>query len=382
MKGNVLMIYFDNAATTAPSSEVCRAVAKGLECFGNPSSLHKLGLDAEKLLNNSRDIIASALSVQPQEIYFTSGATESNNTAIIGAAKKFGKRKKRIVTTSVEHPSVAEVCMRLESEGFEIIRVSPDANGKINAADIINAVDDNTFLVTCMYVNNENGFIMPVEKAFSVIKKRYPQVLTHCDCVQAFMKIPVKAKNLNADLISLSAHKIHGPKGIGALYVKKGVSLPAFIVGGGQEKSFRSGTESIPLICGFSEAVKELCGNIDQRFEYVKSLQSYLSERCGQYDNIHVNSDADCSPYVNSIAVSGLKSEVLLHFLEEQEIYVSSGSACSKGKKSSVLQEFKVSEKYLDSTIRISLSKNNTKKEIDILINALEEADKRLCKIR
>ncbi len=272
--------------------------------------------------------------------------------------------------------------MRLESEGFEIIRVSPDANGKINAADIINAVDDNTFLVTCMYVNNENGFIMPVEKAFSVIKKRYPQVLTHCDCVQAFMKIPVKAKNLNADLISLSAHKIHGPKGIGALYVKKGVSLPAFIVGGGQEKSFRSGTESIPLICGFSEAVKELCGNIDQRFEYVKSLQSYLSERCGQYDNIHVNSDADCSPYVNSIAVSGLKSEVLLHFLEEQEIYVSSGSACSKGKKSSVLQEFKVSEKYLDSTIRISFSKNNTKKEIDILINALEEADKRLCKIR
>ncbi|MDE6149755.1 MAG: cysteine desulfurase [Ruminococcus sp.] len=376
------MIYFDNAATTAPSSEVCRAVAKGLKCFGNPSSLHRLGLDAEKLLNSARENIAAALGANPQEIYFTSGATESNNTAIIGAAKKFGKRKKKIVTTSVEHPSVAEVCTHLENEGFKIVRVSPNAEGKFNASDIINAVDDNTFLVTCMYVNNENGFILPVEKVFSAIKKRYPHVLTHCDCVQAFMKIPFKAKKLNADLISLSAHKIHGPKGIGALYVKKGVNIPAFIVGGGQEKAFRSGTESIPLICGFSAAVEELCGNIDQRFEYVKSLQSYLFEKCGKYENIHVNSDADCSPYVNSIAVNGLKSEVLLHFLEEREIFVSSGSACSKGKKSSVLQEFKVSEKYLDSTIRISFSKDNTKNEIDILIKALDEADKKLCKIR
>ena len=163
-------------------------------------------------------------------------------------ARKFGKRKKRIVTTSVEHPSVSEVCTRLESEGFEVIRVLPDADGRINAADIINSVDDNTFLVTCMYVNNENGFILPVEKAFSVIKKKYPDVITHCDCVQAFLKLPIKAKKLNADLISLSAHKIHGPKGIGALYMKKGVNIPAFIVGGGQEKTFRSGTESVPLI--------------------------------------------------------------------------------------------------------------------------------------
>lgn len=285
------MIYFDNAATTAPSNEACKAVSEGLKCFGNPSSLHRLGLDAEKLLDIARDNIASVLGVQAHEIYFTSGATESNNTAILGAARKFGKRKKRIVTTSVEHPSVSEVCTRLESEGFEVIRVLPDTDGRINAADIINSVDDNTFLVTCMYVNNENGFILPVEKAFSVIKKKYPDVITHCDCVQAFLKLPIKAKKLNADLISLSAHKIHGPKGIGALYMKKGVNIPAFIVGGGQEKTFRSGTESVPLICGFSAAVMELSENIDRRYEYVKSLQTYLFDRCSQFDNIHINSD-------------------------------------------------------------------------------------------
>ena len=382
MKGNVLMIYFDNAATTAPSNEACKAVSEGLKCFGNPSSLHRLGLDAEKLLDIARDNIASVLGVQDHEIYFTSGATESNNTAILGAARKFGKRKKRIVTTSVEHPSVSEVCTRLESEGFEVIRVLPDADGRINAADIINSVDDNTFLVTCMYVNNENGFILPVEKAFSVIKKKYPDVITHCDCVQAFLKLPIKAKKLNADLISLSAHKIHGPKGIGALYMKKGVNIPAFIVGGGQEKTFRSGTESVPLICGFSAAVMELSENIDRRYEYVKSLQTYLFDRCSEFDNIHINSDSNCSPYVNSIAISNLKSEVVLHFLEERDIFVSSGSACSKGKKSSVLKNFRVAEKYLDSTIRISFSKDNTKCEIDSLIEALAEANKKLCKIR
>ena len=382
MKGNVLMIYFDNAATTAPSEKACKAVSEGLMCFGNPSSLHRLGLNAEKLLDIARDNIASVLGVQEHEIYFTSGATESNNTAILGAARKFGKRKKRIVTTSVEHPSVSEVCTRLENDGFEVIRVSPGTDGKINAADIINSVDDNTFLVTCMYVNNENGFILPVEKAFSVIKKKYPDVITHCDCVQAFLKLPIKAKKLNADLISLSAHKIHGPKGIGALYVKKGVNIPAFIVGGGQERAFRSGTESVPLICGFSAAVKELSENIDRRYEYAKSLQTYLFDRCSEFDNIHINCDSNCSPYVNSIAISNIKSEVLLHFLEERDIFVSSGSACSKGKKSSVLKNFRVAENYLDSTIRISFSKDNTKFEIDSLIEAFVDANKKLCKIR
>ncbi|MGN0601561.1 MAG: cysteine desulfurase family protein [Oscillospiraceae bacterium] len=375
------MIYFDNAATTAPNEGVCNAVAEGLKAFGNPSSLHKLGLDSEKLITSSREIIAKSLGANIEELFFTSGATESNNTAIFGAAKKFGKRKNKIVTTSVEHPSVAEACTFLENQGFEVVRISPDDNGIINATDIISAVDDNTFLVTCMLVNNENGFIIPVDKAFSAIKRKYPQVLTHCDCVQGFMKIPVKTKKLCADMISLSGHKIHGPKGIGALYIRKGVSIPSLIYGGGQEKSFRSGTESVPLINGFGKAVEQLNPTVSTRFEYVKGLQNYLFEQC-EKNGIHVNSTFDCSPYVNSISVENLKSEVLLHFLEQKEIYVSSGSACSKGKKSSVLKEFKVPEKYLDSTIRISFSSENTKEEIDMLMRAINEAKEKLCGIK
>lgn len=376
------MIYFDNAATTAPGREVCQAVMTGLESFGNPSSLHRLGLESEKLVTYAREVIAKSVGADSGEIYFTSGATESNNTAIMGAVKKFGKRKNRIVTTSIEHPSVAEVCTQLEMQGFEVVRISPDDEGKINAQDIISAVDDNTFLVTCMLVNNENGFILPIDRAFSAIKRKFPQVLTHCDCVQGFMKIPFKVKKLGADMISLSGHKIHGPKGIGALYIKKGVKIPPLVYGGGQEQNFRSGTEFVPLICGFGKAVEMLSDNINERFEYVKGLQDYLMEQCSNTDGVHVNSSADGSPYVTSIAVENLKSEVLLHFLEEKDIYVSSGSACSKGKKSGVLKEFKVQEKYLDSTIRISFCADNTKDEIDSLMTAIKQAQQKLCGIK
>lgn len=375
------MIYFDNAATTVPCKAACDGVMNGLKNFGNPSSLHRLGLEAEKLVTAARETIAVAIGADSSEIFFTSGATESSNTAIMGAVKKHGKRKKKIVTTAVEHPSVAAVCTQLEADGFEIVRISPNQDGEIEANEIISAVDDNTFLVTCMLVNNENGYILPIQKTFSVIKKRYPDVITHCDCVQAFMKIPVKSKKLNADMISLSAHKIHGPKGIGALYVKKGTKIPSLVYGGGQERDFRSGTESVPLICGFGAAVNELLPTITERFEYVKDLQKYLFDCC-EKSGFHVNSTVECSPYVNSIAVENLKSEVLLHFLEEKEIYVSSGSACSKGKKSGVLGEFGVDEKYMDSTIRISFCSDNTKDEIRALINALKEAENKLCKIR
>lgn len=375
------MIYFDNAATTAPSEQVCDAVVEGMRNFGNPSSLHRLGLQSEKMVTCARETIAKSIGAQPEEIYFTSGATESSNTAIFGAVKKFGKRKKKIVTTSVEHPSVSEVCTLLENDGFDVVRVSPNSEGEIIAEEIISAVDDDTFLVTCMLANNENGYILPIARAFAAIKRKYPNVLTHCDCVQAYMKMPINVKRLNADMISLSGHKIHGPKGIGALYIKKGVKIPSFVYGGGQERNFRSGTESVPLICGFAKAVEQLSPTVSDRFKYVKSLQIYLFEQCEQ-NGIHVNSDAECSPYVNSIAGENLKSEVLLHFLEEKEIYVSSGSACSKGKKSSVLKEFGVKECYLDSTIRISFCVDNTKAEIDCLIAAINEAKEKLCGIK
>lgn len=376
------MIYLDNAATTKPSAAVCSAVMDGLENFGNPSSLHKAGLNAELSVSRSRETVASALGCTPEEIFFTSGATESNNTAIFGAYKAQGKRKKRVVTTTVEHPAVARPIDELEKLGCEVIRVAPDENGKFNARDIFSAVNDDTFLVSCMLVNNETGAILPIEKAFSMIKKKYPEVITHCDCVQGFMKLPVKTKKLCADMISVSGHKIYAPKGIGALYVRKGLHIPPLMLGGGQEKGFRSGTESVPLICGLGAAVSELMYNISENLEKMRELEKYLFEKCAENGEISVNYAEDKSPYVNSISVKDLKSEVLLHFLEEREVYVSSGSACSKGKKSGVLQEFRIPAQNLDTTIRVSFSVLSTKDDVDKLMEAIEQAQKKLARLK
>ena len=375
------MIYLDNAATTKPCDDACKAVMNGLEHFGNPSSLHKVGLDAEILVTKARQQLADALGCNEDEIFFTSGATESNNTAVFGAYKAHGKRKHRVVTTTVEHPAVAHPCDELEKMGCEVIRISPDESGEISAKDIFDAVNDDTFLVSCMLVNNETGNILPVDKAFSMIKRKYPQVICHCDCVQGFMKIPVKVKKLNADLISISGHKIYAPKGIGALYVKKGVHIPAFMLGGGQEKGFRSGTESVPLICGLGASVQMLKDNINENFANAKKLQEYLIEKCGENGGISINSKGNLSPYVTSIAVKKLKSEVLLHYLESKDVFVSSGSACSKGKKSGVLQEFKIPSENLDSTLRISFSIETTTEDIDGLMQAIKSAQNELARI-
>lgn len=375
------MIYLDNAATTKPCKAAADAVMKGLECFGNPSSLHSLGLEAETLMNGQREIIAAAVGAQAKEIFFTSGATESSNTAIFGAYAAQGKRKHRIVTTSVEHPSVANPINKLEQLGCEVVRLSPDENGQISPKAVLNAVNGDTLLVSMMLVNNEVGAVFDVGGAFALIKKKYPQVVTHCDCVQGFMKIPFTVKKLGADLISLSGHKIYAPKGVGALYVRSGVHIPPFMLGGGQEKGFRSGTESVPLICGFGAAVAALSGKVDENFKRARSVQGYLIQRCGENGGITVNFVGG-SPYVTSISVQGLKSEVLLHFLEKKGIFVSSGSACSKGRKSSVIKEFRVPEKLSDSVLRISFSVDTTNEDIDGLMGAISEAQGSLARIR
>ena len=376
------MIYFDNAATTRPMQAAVDAAVSAMtgEGFGNPSSLHRLGLGASQCVSAARKVIASSLGALPEEIYFTSGATEADNTAVFGAASSLGKRKKKIVITSVEHPAVAEPVRQLEMQGFEVVRVSP-RDGKFYADDIVNAVCKDTCLVSCMAVNNETGAALPVAEAFSRIKKLYPDTLTHCDAVQCYMKLPVKAKNLKADMISLSGHKIHAPKGIGALYVKKGVHISPLMFGGGQEKGFRSGTESVPLIAAFGAAVGELGKTLDERYSYVSGLSALLREKAIAA-GLTVNSPQDGSPYVNSIAIEGLRSEVLLHFLEQKGIYVSSGSACSKGKKSSVLAEFGVPDKLADFTIRVSFCAENTAEDVEKLLAALEEARNTLQKVK
>lgn len=377
------MIYFDNAATTKPCDEAIKAVCEAMKInWSNPSSLHGFGLKAEQAVNSAREIIAKSLNTDRDCIYFTSGATESNNLAIFSAAKTLGRHKKKIVTTSIEHPSVSQPIKYLEENGFEVVYVSPNKSGEINPADIISAVDDNTCLVTCQLVNNETGYILPISKAYKAIKRLYPKTLTHCDCVQGFMKLNVSASGLNADLISLSGHKVYGPKGVGALYVKKGVRVLPVNFGGGQEKGIRSGTEAVPNIAGFGAAVEVFSRNIDERYEKMSELSSYLCQQAETVEGVKVNKFSECSPYIVSVTVDNIKSETLLHYLEQKGIYVSSGSACSKGKKSGVLKAFGYDDKALDSTIRLSFSHENLMSEIDEFIKHIKNAQAELAKIR
>ncbi|MGN0621459.1 MAG: cysteine desulfurase family protein [Porcipelethomonas sp.] len=374
-------IYLDNAATTRPCREALNAVT---ECmtnnYGNPSSLHSAGLRAQLTVDGVRKTIAKAISADPGGICFTSGATESNNLAILGTAASYGKRRPKIITTTVEHSSVKQSMNHLEEMGFEIVRISPDEKGKINYENIVSAVDERTCLVSMMLVNNETGYVLPVRRAFYGIKKRFPDCVTHCDTVQGFMKLPVKVRELNADLISMSAHKIYGGKGVGALYVNKGIRLRNIIFGGKQEKGLRPGTENVPMIAGFGEAVRVLSGNIQSRYEEMERLKKMFVERISRNEGIVLNSGEDCMPYIINISIPGIRSEIMLHFLEEKGIYVSSGSACSKGAKSGVLTEFGLSDELADSAVRVSLSHDTTVQELRILAENLEYGIKRLQK--
>ena len=377
------MHYLDNAATTKPSDKCVKKIISMLEDdFANPSSLYKLGVNAEIAVNNARKIVAGVLGCNENEITFTSCATESTNTVLFGAAKKFGKRKNHIVTTAVEHPATAKCVDELEKMGFAVTRVSPDLNGSFSAQSIVDAVTDKTFLVSCMLVNNETGCVLPVQEAFRKIKKLYPDCLTHCDAVQGFLKIPFKVKQLAADCVSLSGHKVHAAKGVGALYINSNVKLPPLLLGGGQERGFRSGTENTPLIAGFGEAVAELAPTTALRFEKVTALKNYLLDKLAGLNGVTVLSRPDASPYIVSLAVENIKSETLLHFLEEKQIYVSSGSACSKGKKSAVLLGFGVPPYIADSAVRVSFCAENTYDDINALVNEIKNAQLKLAKIK
>lgn len=376
-----MSIYLDNAATTKPCREAVKAINDCLtDSFGNPSSLHNEGLKAQMIIDNVRKIIAKSIAADPACIYFTSGATESNNMAILGTVGVYGKRKNKIVTTTVEHPSVEKAIENLEEKGFEIIRISPDRCGNIPYEKIVNAVDENVCLASVMMVNNETGYILPVRRAFYGIKKRFPQCVTHCDAVQGFMKIPFKVSEINADIISFSGHKIHGGKGVGAIYLKKGIRLQPLLFGGGQEKGLRSGTENVPMIAGMGAAVKAYSSNISERYEKIADLKEKFLRKISAVQGIKINSDENASPYIINISIPGIRSEIMLHFLEEKGIYVSSGSACSKGAESNVLKEFGINGSRGDSAIRISLCSDNTLVDLASLISSIEEGMEKLAK--
>ncbi|MBR0140706.1 MAG: cysteine desulfurase [Ruminococcus sp.] len=367
-----MSIYLDNAATTKPCREAVESAVNAMtENFGNPSSLHRAGLDAQLVLDNARKVIASSTGAESENIIFTSGATESNNLAIRGICSAYGKRKKKIIASSVEHASVDETLNDMEKNGFEVVRISPREDGNFYAEDFINACDENTVLITMMYVNNETGYILPVQETFTKVKKRFPDIITHTDCVQAYMKINFKAGRLCADLISLSGHKIHAVKGIGALYIRKGIRLIPIITGGKQEKGIRSGTESVPLAAAFGSAVNRFSKDIDTRYEKVSELKKYLTEKLSEIDGVEINSPENGSPYIVNIS-QNKRSEIMLHFLESKGIYVSSGSACSKGQQSGVLGQFGITGKRADCALRISMTAETTIQELDEFINALK----------
>ena len=365
--------YLDNAATTKPSDAAVKAAVDAMTvCFGNPSSLHNVGVEAEKLITAARKSIAATIACAPESVTFTSGATESNNMAILGGARTYGKRRRKIVTTTIEHPSVAEPINHLEEQGYEVVRIAPDRDGNISAEDIVAAVDANTFMVSCMLVNNETGYILPVKRAFMAIKRNFPECITHSDCTQGFLKVPFKATDLCADMISISAHKVHGVKGVGALILSKGTRLLPITFGGGQEKGLRSGTESVPLISAFGAVAEEFRTTLPQAVANAEEMNSYIRKKLSKLEGISVNSGEEgFSPFILNSSVDGIRSEIMLHFLESRGVYVSSGSACSVGKKSTVLKEFGLDDKRIDSAIRISISRYTTWKDTDMLINGI-----------
>ncbi len=372
--------YLDNAATTKPCKAAVDAMMRCFsEHYGNPSSLHKAGLLAQQETDHARVVLASALGCDTREIIFTSCATESTNMALRSTAAAYGRRRKKIITSAVEHASVKKTLAYLsDSEGFEIVEVKPDETGTYRAIDFLKECDDNTVMISMMMVNNETGHVLPVKEAFSMIKRKFPHVITHCDAVQAFMKYPVKANALCADFISISGHKVHAAKGVGTLYARKGVKLRALIFGGKQERELRAGTESVPLIAGFGATVEALSSDIEKRFNYVKELNISLRERLMQLDGVRIISPENASPYVLSIVVSNIRSEIMLHYLEARGVYVSSGSACSKGAGSGVPEIFGASSKEADSVLRISFSSENTLEDVCALVDGIAAGQKEI----
>ncbi len=373
-----MSVYLDNSATTKPcENAVKKALEMMTENYGNPSSLHQLGYNAKKELDVSRKTLATFLSCGENEIFFTPSGTTANNTAILGTARTKKREGKKIITTFLEHPSVIKPFEMLGEMGFETVFLKPDKNGKINLEELSNAVDENTILVSVMAVNNEVGSIQDVAKVKSIIKQNKSKAYFHCDAVQGFGKIILKPKKLGIDLMSMSAHKIHGLKGTGALYVNNSCRLLPSILGGGQESGLVSGTEALPNICAFAEAVRSI-GNVEENFARVTQVKQYFIDKISALDGVYVNSPKDSLPYIINISCEGVPSQVMLNSLSSMGIFVSAGSACAKGHRSNVLTNMEIPPKLIDSAIRISLSKTTTENDMEILYNGIVDTIKRV----
>lgn len=373
--------YLDNAATTKPFETVRDIMVKTMEQdFGNPSSMHKKGLEAENYLKRAKEIIASNLKVNTSEITFTSGGTESNNQALIGAAMANKRAGNHIITTRIEHASVHNPLLYLEEQGFRVTYLSVNQNGHISIEELLEAICEETILVSIMYVNNEIGAVEDIAQIAKAIKEKKQEILLHVDAIQAFGKYRIYPKRMQIDLLSVSGHKIHGPKGVGFLYIREKVKIKAIIYGGGQQKGMRSGTENVPGIAGLGQAVAEIYENHEEKIQYLYQLKNTFLEGIKTIEGITVNAlekltVTETAPHIISVSVAGIRSEVLLHALEEKGIYVSSGSACASNhpQLSGTLQAIGLKKELLDATLRFSLSVNTTKEEIEYTLTVFKE---------
>ncbi len=370
--------YFDNSATTRCSDAAVALMQQVLlEDYGNPSSLHMKGVVAEKYIKTATEQIARILKVAEKEIIFTSGGTESNNLALIGVALANQRTGKHIITTSIEHASVYNPLIFLEEQGFEVTYLPVDAQGRISMEALAEAVREDTILVSMMHVNNEIGTIEPIEEAAKLIHEKNPKTLIHVDAIQSFGKLRIYPKRMGIDLLSVSGHKIHGPKGVGFLYVKDKTKIKPIIHGGGQQKNMRSGTENVAGIAGLGAAAEELYQNFDEKIERLYELRDYLVAGMQALEGTTVNGadGRNAAPHIVSVSFAGIRAEVLLHALEERGIYVSTGSACSSNHPaiSGTLKAIGVKPELLDSTVRFSLSVESTREEADYVLEQLAE---------
>ncbi len=373
-----MFAYLDNSATTRPCLEAVEAVSAAMtDCWGNPSALHSLGIEALRRVQTARGQVARALGTEPDRVFFTSGGTEADNWAIFSAARRLGKRGRHVVTTQIEHHAVLHPMQQLEQLGFEVTYLAPDSLGNVTLDALRAALRPDTILVSVMMVNNEVGSVMPIQSMAKLVHRLCPSALFHTDAVQGFLKVPFRASSLDADLISVSSHKVHGPKGAGALFIRKGLSLPPLLHGGGQESGFRSGTEAVPNILGFGAACEAAAKTLREDLARENRLKELALRRLGEIPGVVING-AHAAPHILSFAVPGLRSQGIINCLQDRSVYVSAGSACAKGHRSHVLEAMGLAPEIIDGAVRASLSRFTAEEEIDALVEAVREAAQRL----
>ena len=370
-------VYLDNSATTRAYPEVGDIVYKVMcQDYGNPSSMHRKGVEAEHYVKDAKEILAKLLKVNAKEIFFTSGGTESDNLALIGAARANRRRGNHLITSSIEHPAILNTMRYLEEEeGFRVTYLPVDENGRVRLEALKEALCQDTILVSIMYVNNEVGSVQPIEEAVKIVKNFNPRILFHSDAVQGFGKYHIYPKRVGIDMLSASGHKIHGPKGTGFLYINEKVKIKPIIFGGEQQKNIRSGTENVPGIAGLGLAAKMIYQDLNMKVSLMRDLKAHFIEGISKIEHatVHGLTDENSAPHIISVGIAGVRSEVLLHTLEDKGIYVSSGSACASNHPaiSGVLRGIGTSQEYLDSTLRFSMSEFTTKEEIDYTLETL-----------